>query len=59
MAGLLHSIRDRIMELFKALIIAIKLVGICCYPPTQKTSGVSPGMNASDGPAVALAKAGS
>jgi hypothetical protein len=29
-----------------------------CYPPTQKTSGVSPGMNASDGPAVALAPIG-
>jgi len=23
------------------------------YPPTQKTLGVSPGMNASDGPSVA------
>ena len=31
---------------------------IVVYPPTQKTSGVSPGMNALDGPAGALAKAG-
>jgi hypothetical protein len=39
--------------------VIVDYQGIRIYPPTQKTSGVSPGMNASDGPAVALAEAGS